>query len=433
MNGDVVIAVSGLSKRYVLNSARASYGSMRDSFGALLGRLARPGERQPAPEPFWALKDVSFEVRRGEVLGVIGRNGAGKSTLLKILSRITPPTEGRIEIRGRVGTLLEVGTGFHPELSGRENIYMNGAILGMTRAEITRKFDEIVTFAEIERFLDTPVKRYSSGMYVRLAFAVAAHLEAEILLSDEVLAVGDLEFQKKCMGKMSAVAKAGRTVLFVSHNMGVVSRLCPKAILLHGGRLEKYGAVEDVVCAYLAATSSAKEGERTWSENDAPGDETVRLRAVRITDEAGVPAGVFDIRKPVFVEIEYEVRRPTNHLRMAYRLAGGDGTLIFTAADTNNPEWNGKLRAPGMYVSRCAIPANFLNEGEYGLQSVAADFPFQKIAFFEENVMRFHVAQTGGLSGQYPEKWPGVICPSLPWTVRRAPDGERDRTQEGSA
>ena len=251
-------------------AARAAPGAARRTW-----RAAAPSWRATATEEFWALKDVSFEVKRGEVLGIIGRNGAGKSTLLKILSRITEPSEGRVTIKGRVASLLEVGTGFHPELTGRENIYLNGAILGMTRAEIKRKFDEIVAFAEVEKFLDTPVKRYSSGMYVRLAFAVAAHLEPEILVVDEVLAVGDAEFQKKCLGKMSEVASGGRTVLFVSHNMAAVTSLCSRAVLLVGGKLGRQGDVAETVGAYLG------DGRASALNDGPPNRSHGRLRNVR--------------------------------------------------------------------------------------------------------------------------------------------------------
>src|SRR2546421_7694958 len=252
------------------------------------GHSLTSDHRTPTPDLFWALKDVSFEVKRGEVVGIIGRNGAGKSTLLKILSRITAPTEGEVEVKGRVGSLLEVGTGFHPELTGRENIYLNGAILGMKRAEINRKFDEMVAFAEIEKFIDTPVKRYSSGMYVRLAFAVAAHLEPEILLVDEVLAVGDAAFQKKCLGKMGSVAHAGRTVLFVSHNMPAIASLCSSAVLLDAGQIVSRGETRAVVADYLL-THVAKTGTATWDLDKAPGDETARIRKIEVCDPDGTP------------------------------------------------------------------------------------------------------------------------------------------------
>src|SRR5438552_1938819 len=310
---DVIISVEGLGKKYRIRhqAERQRYVALRDVIAekakSFLQKLKLgkqkteiksdenhdpfqlskfPLSALPSSEDFWALRDVSFEVRRGEVVGIIGRNGAGKSTLLKILSRITEPTEGRVRIRGRVASLLEVGTGFHPELTGRENIFLNGAILGMTRAEIRRKFDEIVAFAEIEKFLDTPVKRYSSGMYVRLAFAVAAHLEPEILIVDEVLAVGDAQFQQKCLGKMQNVAlDEGRTVLFVSHNMGAIRNLCSTVELLADGRIEMRGAPRKVIAHFLR--SGASRAEIRWANGDMPGDETIKLHMVRITDTAG--------------------------------------------------------------------------------------------------------------------------------------------------
>ena len=271
---ELAVRVEGLGKEYRLGAQPERYSTLRDRLNklpsALFKALRGRGERSEQNPPFWALKDVSFEVRPGEVVGIIGRNGAGKSTLLKILSRITEPTEGEVDIKGRVGSLLEVGTGFHPELTGRENVYLNGAILGMRRAEIARKFDDIVGFAEVEKFIDTPVKHYSSGMYMRLAFAVAAHLEPEILVVDEVLAVGDAEFQKKCLGKMSDVAKGGRTVIFVSHNMGAVQTLCTRAVLLRAGQMVQDGPVGRVLTAYLADKSAelARRGKSSQPLDD---------------------------------------------------------------------------------------------------------------------------------------------------------------------
>jgi lipopolysaccharide transport system ATP-binding protein len=313
---DIAIRVEKLSKRYRIGKS----DSHRNGPRSLLSRLAAPFNylastlREPsADEIIWALNGVSFEVKRGEAIGIIGRNGAGKSTLLKILSRITDPTEGYSIIYGRVGSLLEVGTGFHPELTGRENIYLNGAILGMKRAEIERRFDEIVAFAGIEKFLDTPVKRYSSGMYVRLAFAVAAHLESEILVMDEVLAVGDATFQKKCLGKMGDVARGGRTVLFVSHNMAAVAQLCQRTIWLDGGQIKLVGSSGQMVQAYLS-TSGQHRPERQWSyPGDAPGDDRVRLLACRIL-QAGKVAPVVDINQPCQIEIEFQVLQPANNL-----------------------------------------------------------------------------------------------------------------------
>src|SRR5690242_6302520 len=320
MADDVVIRAEGLGKKYLIGHAAEPerYAALRDTLARGAGNMWRrmgdiargrallSGEKI---EEFWALRDVSFEVRRGEVLGIIGRNGAGKSTLLKILSRITEPSEGRVTIDGRVASLLEVGTGFHPELTGRENIFLNGAILGMTRAEIRRRFDEIVAFAEVERFLDTPVKRYSSGMYVRLAFAVAAHLQPEILVVDEVLAVGDAAFQKKCLGKMQDVATGGRTVLFVSHNMAAIARLCRRALLLQQGSVVADGPVQRVVSSYTGGQTGQTPTEVDYQVHGRmPGSEDVRLLSARIESD-GMEAAVVDIRKSVRVVIEYEVLR----------------------------------------------------------------------------------------------------------------------------
>ncbi|MEN9935458.1 MAG: hypothetical protein RLZZ387_2037 [Chloroflexota bacterium] len=322
---EIAIRVEGLGKRYTLGE-REPYRALRDVIAAVPRALLGRRGAAKAAEPFWALKDVSFEVRRGEVVGVIGRNGAGKSTLLKVLSRITRPTEGRARIHGRVGSLLEVGTGFHPELTGRENIFLNGAILGMRRQEIQRKFDEIVDFAEVERFLDTPVKHYSSGMYTRLAFAVAAHLEPEILLVDEVLAVGDAAFQKKCLGKMGEVAKEGRTVLFVSHNMAAVENLCVSALLLSGGRLTEIGPVRQVISAYLKI-ASGQDTVPLVDRVDRKGNGKLKMVALAVYGEnfASLPA----CGGPVTLEISYEGSLPLRnvHISAGFYTAFGEGCL----------------------------------------------------------------------------------------------------------
>jgi len=420
---DIAIKVEGLSKLYRIGQ-REPYRTLRDTltnafttpFRRLKGN-SKSAIRNPKSDTIWALKDVSFEVKQGEVIGIIGRNGAGKSTLLKILSRITEPTEGYADIYGRVGSLLEVGTGFHPELTGRENIFLNGAILGMKKQEIDRKFDEIVAFAEVERFIDTPVKHYSSGMYLRLAFAVAAHLDPEILLVDEVLAVGDASFQKKCLGKMGEVARQGRTVLFVSHNMAAINRLCQKTLWLDKGQLYMAGPTESLVAAYLLA-GSRTQGERLWGDKDKkPGDENICLRAVRIRNSGGKVSSKLDIRLPFCVEIEYEVLSALSNVRIGFRIVTPDGTVVFTSSDINNNVWEAGARHPGTYVSRCEIPGNLLNQGQYGLLNVWADIPFVKIMFLEENLLTFQIEQTGGASGRYPERWSGVICPILPWTI----------------
>jgi lipopolysaccharide transport system ATP-binding protein len=313
MSSDVAIRVDGLGKQYRIGGPKTRYRTFRetliDAFAAPFrraGRLLR-GEASAADldRTIWALKDVSFEVQCGEVIGIIGRNGAGKSTLLKILSRITEPTEGSADVYGRVGSLLEVGTGFHPELTGRENIYLNGAILGMHRAEIDRKLDEIVAFAEIEKFADTPVKHYSSGMYVRLAFAVAAHLEPEILLVDEVLAVGDAGFQRKCIGKLDEVAREGRTVLFVSHNMQAVSRLCSRGLLLDDGKIGFDGLPTAAISKYLD-DGRAVQSIRKCSE-PGEGDDRIRIVEIRLVDELGQTVDTVDIRRPVGVSVRFRV------------------------------------------------------------------------------------------------------------------------------
>ena len=326
---DVAIRVEGLSKRYRLGAQRQSYGSLRDSLVGLGKRFLPSGkDARAARKPeFWALKDVGFEVKQGEVLGIIGRNGAGKSTLLKLLSEITEPTEGRITMNGRVASLLEVGTGFHPELTGRENIFLNGAILGMARAEIARKFDEIVAFAEVERFIDTQVKHYSSGMYLRLAFAVAAHLEPEILVVDEVLAVGDIEFQKRCIGRMSKVAGEGRTVLFVSHNLGAVRQLCSRGLLLHKGHQQLSGSVDEVVNTYLAESHRYSE-QLSFPAPDprAPG---VPIR-IYCTSTSAKLRSDFNIGENWLIHLEFELFRSLSHVIAAVGIDAQDGTHVIT-------------------------------------------------------------------------------------------------------
>lgn len=313
------------------------------------------------PDIIWAMRDVSFEIKEGEIVGIIGVNGAGKSTLLKILSKITDPTGGRAEIRGRISSLLEVGTGFHPELTGRENVYLNGTILGMRKKELDRKFDEIVDFSGVEKFIDTPVKRYSSGMKVRLAFAVAAHLEPEILLIDEVLAVGDAQFQKKCLSKMEDIGERGRTVLFVSHNMPAVTRICPRTILLNSGGVLQDGPSHNVISYYMG-TEKGTRAERDWFHEDAPGDEMVRLCSVRIRSEDGQVSEVVDIRQSVTVEIEYEVLQYSPALFAYFHLVNEEGIELFESFE-NDTDWRNRPRQPGRYVTTTKIPGNFLAEG----------------------------------------------------------------------
>lgn len=380
-------------------------------------------KRQSAAETIWALKDVNFEVHPGEVLGIVGPNGAGKSTLLKILSRVTEPTSGRIELYGRSGSLLEVGTGFHPELSGRENIFLNGAILGMPKREITRKFDEIVAFAEVERFIDTPVKHFSSGMYLRLAFAVAAHLEPDILIVDEVLAVGDARFQRKCLDKMEDVGEQGRTVLFVSHSMPAISRLCSRAILIDGGTVTADGQSDEIIRAYLKK-SSQSSAARQWTDSDnAPGNEITRLRAVRICNEDGQVEESIDIRKPVGLQIEFEVLQAGRVLAPNVHVYNEEGLIVFISNDLD-PKWSGRPRPVGVYTSTAWIPGNFLSEGTLYVGAAVSTLDPVVVHFFVQHVVAFQVVDNhhvGSVRGDYRGAYPGVVRPALKWTTKYSP------------
>ena len=375
---------------------------------------------QRLDETIWALRDVSIEIGQGEVVGIIGRNGAGKSTLLKILSRITEPTVGFVDIRGRVGSLLEVGTGFHNELTGRENVYLNGAILGMKRDEIDRKFDEIVAFAEVEKFIDTPVKHYSSGMYLRLAFAVAAHLEPEILLVDEVLAVGDAAFQRKCLNKMEGVGQQGRTVLFVSHNMPAITRLCERAILLDEGRVIQDGPASQVVSTYLSSDLGTT-AMREWPDlGQAPGNEVARLRAVRVRGEDGQVIDVVDIRQPVGIEMEYEVLKPGYALWPHFKLHNEEGLRIFVAFDLD-PSWRGRPRPAGRYVSTAWIPGNLLAEGTMIIGPAIRTEQPKMLHFYERDAVAFQVVDSldgDSARGDYGGRMKGVVRPILEWETQ---------------
>jgi lipopolysaccharide transport system ATP-binding protein len=366
------------------------------------------------------LEDVSFDVEEGKVLGIVGRNGAGKSTLLKVLSRVTEPTRGQVTVRGRVGSLLEVGTGFHPELTGRENIYMNGAVLGMKRSEIQRKFGEIVAFSEVEQFVDTPVKRYSSGMYLRLAFAVAAHLEPEILVVDEVLAVGDAEFQKKCLGKMGDVAQQGRTVLFVSHNMSAILRLTQETIVLKKGRLIKRAPTPEAVDFYLAS-GQAETGERLWDPEEVlSGAAPFRPIALRIRDRQGRIVDTIRSTEPFDVEFEYELDAPVTGLRVGLYLSTMRGEYVFTSFDVDDAAEYEKFgtRPAGHYVSRCSLPADLLNEGRYSLGVNASSFGVRRY-FMDDGALSFNVDISGAPGTQWPEPRHGPIRPRWAWTIEK--------------
>jgi lipopolysaccharide transport system ATP-binding protein len=423
---DIAIRVENLGKQYRIGQ-RQRYHSLRESLartGAAPGRWLRSAFSAKRPcngtqaDTIWALKDVSFEVRQGEIMGVIGRNGAGKSTLLKILSRITEPTRGEIDLCGRVGSLLEVGTGFHPELTGRENIYLNGAILGMKRVEIARKFDEIVAFAEIDKFLDTAVKHYSSGMYMRLAFSVAAHLDPEILLVDEVLAVGDAAFQRKCLGKMGEVAKGGRTVLFVSHHMPSVTRLCGRGLLLDNGVVGMDSDIYSVSSKYLQS-SVGTSAERRWPQlEDAPGDRVARLKAVRVLVDEKVTDTV-DIRSPVTIEMEYWNLKPDAQLLTAFSFYNDQAVLLFVSPDFHERRWATKPRPVGVYRSRCLVPGNFFAEGQIRIVAeLATRHPFYQIHFLEYDSVAFQIVETnepGSVRAGWGRPIPGVVRPMLNW------------------
>ena len=417
----LAIRALNLGKRYRLGESPSGYRTLREGLASGAQRLLR---RAPIDrgDTLWALRGVSFEVEVGKLLGIIGRNGAGKSTLLKILARVTEPTEGEAEIRGRVGSLLEVGTGFHPELTGRENIYLNGAILGMKRTEIERKFDEIVAFSEVEPFIDTPIKRYSSGMNLRLAFSVAAHLEPEILVVDEVLAVGDAEFQRKCLGKMSSVAQEGRTVVFVSHDMSAILRLTDEAIVLEHGRIARRAPSAEAV-EYYMASGMAEAGQRTWSEAD-PGLSAARPfrpLALRVLDGSERPATRVMGSEPFSVEFEYELEQDIQGLRVGVYLFTGRGEPVFTSFDTDNPEAYAELavRRAGRYRSRCRIPGDLLNEGRFVLGVNASVFRMRSY-FTEEHALSFTVDGTGAPGSQWAESRRGPLRPALAWKIAEA-------------
>ena len=424
------ISVNNLSKQYKIGAAQQKfrYGMFRDVlvdtlmtpvrvFQALRGKGMRG---TTATSTIWALEDVSFDLEEGRVLGIVGRNGAGKSTLLKILSRVTEPTKGTVTVRGRVGSLLEVGTGFHPELTGRENIYMNGAILGMKRAEIDAKFDEIVEFSEVSQFIDTPVKRYSSGMYLRLAFAVAAHLEPEILVVDEVLAVGDADFQRKCLGKMGDVAQQGRTVLFVSHNMSAILRLTQEAIVLKNGQLIKRAPTHEAVDFYLSS-GMAESGQRIWGADEVTAaSEPFKPVSVRLKDRGGNVVNTIRSTEPVTVEWEYQLNAPITGLRVGMYLSTMRGEYIFTAFDTDDAKQYEQFgaRQAGRYISRCEIPADFFNEGRYSLGVNASSFGVKRY-FMDENALSFNVDISGAPGTQWPEVRQGPLRPRFDWKIEK--------------
>jgi lipopolysaccharide transport system ATP-binding protein len=415
--GNIAIRVEGLSKSYKISIQKTGhhrYRTLREDVGNLVRTLFARNGTTSSHETIWALRDVSFEIAWGEVVGIIGRNGAGKSTLLKILSRITRPSTGYADVFGRVGSLLEVGTGFHPELTGRENMFLSGAVLGMTHAEVHRKFDEIVDFAGIEKFLDTPVKRFSSGMYMRLAFAVAAHLEPEILVVDEVLAVGDAEFQKKCLGKMDDVAKTGRTVLFVSHNMSAVNQLCSRTILLNKGRLVADGPTSDVIEQYLQPLSREDmTQEITEMIAQLPADSAFRLLDIAVLQD-GKPVNRVANGKPLDIIFKYDVFEKTAGLRVYFDLCDARGELLVRSFN-DEQESSMPVVEPGRYESRASIPANLLTPSLYYLRLHGTIFNVRSLTPGGITIP-LDVEATGTVNRAYPaEPFRGKLTLPVEW------------------
>lgn len=410
---DTVVQIENLGKKYILSHRDEGYKTFRDTVANAAKSLVKTfksyGDSNKLSynrEEFWALKDVSFEIKQGEKVGIIGRNGAGKSTLLKVISRITEPTQGSIRIKGRVASLLEVGTGFHPELTGRENIFLNGAILGMSKAEIKRKFDEIVDFSEVEKFLDTPVKRYSSGMYVRLAFSVAAHLEPEILIVDEVLAVGDIKFQEKCLGKMEEVGKDGRTVLFVSHNMATINNLCEKVVWLSNGSVNMIGKTEQITKHYLVH-GAERSGEVIIKNNNHP---NFCFKRLSLLDSQENITSMFDVTKPITIELEYHANKLLD-TEIAVDIRDSSGVLIFSLLRSSSI--NSEVTV-GNCVARIEIPALFLAPRTYSID-IAAYKPNGEFFAYHKSLAVFEIEETGSPLAVYQGAECGFIIVNFPW------------------
>jgi lipopolysaccharide transport system ATP-binding protein len=434
--GDIAIRVQNLGKQYDLRARRQPQPMLREVVTSLLIRPAlrvastarrlfsgpaHPGVSDSSPTHFWALRGLTFEIERAQIVGIIGPNGAGKSTLLKILSRITAPTEGRVEIHGRIGSLLEVGTGFHPELTGRENVYLSGALMGMKAVEINRKLDEILAFSEIARFADTPVKYYSTGMYVRLAFSVAAHFEPEILLVDEVLAVGDVAFQRKCLAKMEEVREQGRTILFVSHSMAAITRLCERAILISDGAVQKDGPATDIASEYMLRNLKTS-AERTWPDRaTAPGDAVVRLHSVRVHDADGATIEAADIRRPVAIEMTYDVLEGGHVLLPRCDLFNEAGICLFATQD-NDAESRKRLRPTGRFTSTAWIPGDLLADGIILVTASIVSPELHKQHVHERDAVAFHaIDNIHARAGAIEAALPGLLRPQLRWTTPPSP------------
>jgi lipopolysaccharide transport system ATP-binding protein len=420
---DTVIKVENLSKKYMIRHQQAQqYTALRDVIAdgfKSVGRRLSGAKQDPAmgstQEEFWALKDVSFEVKQGDRVGIIGRNGAGKSTLLKILSRIVEPTIGEITLNGRVASLLEVGTGFHPELTGRENVYLNGAILGMGKVEIKKKFDGIVDFAEVAKFIDMPVKHYSSGMYVRLAFAVAAYLEPEILIVDEVLAVGDTAFQKKCLGKMEDVAdKEGRTVLFVSHNMGAMNQLCNKGIYLLGGKIEGIGQIDQTITKYLNNLQVKKNIQKLFTESNTK-DKKSFFRGIDIINHEGLKTTNLSVKYPFFIKLEYENKKDLPELEITVRIDTNEGQVVLSSHQSNVFEYHSRNTQKGIYTVFIKVPQLFLMPNTY-LLTVGSHKPMVEVFDLHESIISFTINETGSMYSRYgQDKQRGMIIPHFQW------------------
>ena len=430
------IQLDNVSKRFRLG-ANNEYGRLTEAIASGVRSLFRksPNVRSSRTKDsfsdriesgwFWALRDIELSIQSGEIVGIVGRNGAGKSTLLKILARIVTPTQGRVGVRGRVGSLLEVGTGFHPELTGRENVFLNGAILGMPRSEIRKRFDEIVAFAEIESFLETPVKRYSSGMAVRLAFAVAAHLEPDVLIIDEVLSVGDQAFQRKCLGKASQLGAQGRTVLVVSHNLAAVANLCQRAVLLSDGRLVADDVPERIIDQYLSEMR-AGDGQRVWEDDEtAPGSNAIRLRSVSVKGNGSdEPASEVEIDQEIVIAVEYRVLVANTSCCVQIQVKDETGTFVFWSANAPSmnfePDpWFNRPHPIGAYRSECRIPANFLNDTRYFV-SVLIGPEIGTVSVREDSALSFVVHDTGAMRQEYTGSWLGpVVRPRLAWRTQK--------------
>src|SRR5215470_7781692 len=414
-----------VSKRYLIPHEEEDGGSLHPWMRKLRGVWRAPTE-------FWAVREVSFEVKRGEALGIIGHNGAGKSTILKLLANITTPSAGEITINGRAAALIEVGSGFHPELTGRENVYLSGSILGMPRSEIGQKLKSIIDFAEIREFIDIPVKRYSSGMYVRLGFAIVAHLEPEILLLDEVLAVGDLGFQKKCLDRVSALRRAGRTIIFISHDLNAVEALCDRVLLMQRGEVIADGPPGEIIGQYKALATKGITSPfpgvgpvREWRDLDAPGDPVVRLRRVRVCDEDGATVSAVDIRHPVGIEITYEVLEGGHVLVPNVHFFNEARLHLFVVMDLD-PEWQGRPKSAGRYVSTAWIPGNFLAEGGVIVDTGIATLAPYEAHGYEKDVVTVQVfdpMRADSARGDYTGPLPGVVRPLVRWNTSVSCDG----------